>query len=201
MTDSRDEIARVVSEAAGGTLAGPEELVQAFYPELKRLAAAKMKREPNDHSWQPTVLVNELYMELVKVRELQPVHRSDARERAAFLALASRVMHWLLVRHTRPLSWRSEQVELPLSLSTGEPGADRLAYIDQLLNQLGNIEPGLRRVVELRVFEGLTEPDIAARLGCSTRTVARNWRFAKSWLQRQLFPVSQPGAGGRNVAT
>lgn len=188
MSHSCAEISQILTDASRGTLAGPEQLVQAFYPELKRLAAAKMRREPTDHSWQPTELVNELYMELVKVRELRPVHRFDPRERAAFFALASQVMHWLLVRHARPRSWRADHQEVPLSLAAAETGAELLAHIERLLSKLESLDPVLRRVVELRVFEGLTEQDIAARLGCSARTVARNWRFAKSWLQTHLFP-------------
>lgn len=147
-----------------------------------------MKREAGDHTWQPTVLVNELYLELVKVRELRPVHPLDPRERAAFFALASQVMHWLLVRHTRPLSWQAERQELPPALAVDAPGADRLAQLDNLLAKLESIDHQLRSVVELRVFEGLPAEDIAVRLGCSSRTVGRHWRFAKSWLQAQLFP-------------
>ena len=147
-----------------------------------------MKRESSEHTWQPTVLVNELYLELVKVRELRPVHPLDPRERAAFFALASQVMHWLLVRHTRPLSWKAERQELPPGLAAEVPGADRLAQIENLLAKLEGIDRQLRSVVELRVFEGLAVDDIAARLGCSPRTVGRHWRFAKSWLQDQLYP-------------
>ncbi|MFN7923757.1 MAG: ECF-type sigma factor [Bryobacteraceae bacterium] len=197
MPDSREEISRIVTVTIQGTLVGPDQLIQAFYPELKRLAAAKMKREGSDHTWQPTVLVNELYLELVKVRELRPVNPMDARERAAFFALASQVMHWLLVRHTRPLSWRAEHEEVGPALASDVPGPDRLAQIENYLAKLESIDSQLRSIVELRVFEGLSVDDIAARLGCSSRTVGRHWRFAKSWLQEQLYP----GTVGEGMGT
>ncbi len=63
-----------------------------------------------------------------------------------------------------------------------------MAHLDDLLNRLSAIDPQLRTVVELRVFEGLSIEESAARLGCSPRTVTRNWRFAKVWLQGNLYP-------------
>ena len=71
-SQSQRLISRVVSDASNGTLHGPEQLVDAFYPELKRLAAAKMRRQPADHTWRPTELVSELYLELVKIDALGP---------------------------------------------------------------------------------------------------------------------------------
>lgn len=186
MDSAHQNLSRVIADASHGTLSGPDQLVNAFYPELKRLAAAKMRRESSDHTWQPTVLVNELYLELVKVKALRPVHPHDDAEKSAFFALASQVMHWLLIRHTRPLSWRAEMRELPSTLPQGVPGVDAVAQLDDLLDKLGAIDPQLRRVVELRVFEGLSSDETAARLSCSTRTVTRHWRFAKIWLQDHL---------------
>ena len=81
-------LGRTLENVSNGTLSGPDELIQAFYPELKRLAASKMRRESAEHSWQPTVLVNELYLELVKVKALRPVRPSDQNEKSAFFALA-----------------------------------------------------------------------------------------------------------------
>jgi RNA polymerase sigma factor (TIGR02999 family) len=183
-----DEISRLVTDATNGALAGPDQLVQAFYPELKRIAAARMRRERYDHTWQPTVLVNELYLELVKIKALRPVQPEDPQQKLAFLALAARVMHWLLVRHTRPLSWKAKQEELTFALALDTPGADSMAQLEDLLDKLADIDPQLRSVVELRVFEGLTVEEIAGRLGCSPRTVTRNWTFARHWLQNLLFP-------------
>lgn len=196
-----EKISQAVTDATNGTLAGPDQLIQAFYPELKRLAAAKMRRKSPDHSWQPTALVNELYLELLKVKALRPVRPGDPREKSAFFALAGQVMHWLLIRHARPLSWKADFLELPSNLELGTPGADAVAQIDNLLSKLAALDPALRTVVELRVFEALPIDQCAARMGCSPRTVTRQWRFAKLWLQNQFDPSGDaPELGKRNPA-
>src|SRR5690349_1478324 len=106
--NSQQRLSRALSDAANQTLSGPEQLIEACYPELKRLAASKMRNQAPDHTLQPTALVNELYLELLKVNALRSVKSQDPRERSAFFALAAQVMHWMLVRHTRRLSWQVE---------------------------------------------------------------------------------------------
>ena len=66
----------------------------------------------------------------------------------------------------------------------------RLREIEDLLSRLAAIDPTLRAVVEMRAFEGLSREEIASRLGCSVRTVARHWEFAKRWLQHAMTPPS-----------
>lgn len=190
LTQSQQRITRALSDATNGTLSGPEQLMNAFYPELKRLAASKMRREAADHTLQPTALVNELYIELLKVSALRPVKAQDPREKSAFFALAGQVMQWLLIRHTRRLSWHVELQELPESLPDSSSGFQRLVEMDRLLAQLASVDPQLRTVVELRVFEGLSIEECSTRLGCSVSTITRNWRFAKSWLRDRLAPGS-----------
>ena len=185
---SQERITRALSDAANRTLSGPEQLIEAFYPELKRLAASKMKREAADHTLQPTALVNELYLELLKVNALRSVKSQDPRQKSAFLALAGQVMHWLLIRHTRRLSWHVEMAELPESLADSSAGIQRLTELDRLLGQLGAVDPQLRTIVELRVFEGLSIEECSERLGRSVSTITRNWRYAKLWLRDRLDP-------------
>jgi RNA polymerase sigma factor (TIGR02999 family) len=191
LTQSQLRITRALSDVTDGTLSGPEQLMEAFYPELKRLAASKMRKEATGHTLQPTALVNELYLELLKVNALRPVKPGDSREKSAFFALAGQVMHWLLIRHTRRLSWRVELEQLPESLVDSSAGFQRLVEMDRLLAQLASVDPQLRTVVELRVFEGLSIEECSVRLGCSISTITRNWRFAKSWLRDRLGSNSE----------
>jgi RNA polymerase sigma factor (TIGR02999 family) len=162
--------------AAGG-------LVKLFYPELRRIAAAQMTGERANHTWRPTELVNELYLELRRIKSLPPGSANDDEERTAFLRLSSFLMRRLLIHHARPLARKistlsiTELRELP---SNGEQG---LAEIEQILNRLAAIDPVLRTVVEMKVFEGLTREEIAGQLHCSVRTVATHWRFAQEWLR------------------
>jgi len=161
------------------------QLVELFYRELKRIAAARMRSERLDHTLQPTAVVHELYLELVKVKALRPANSDGADEKAAFLGLAAFLMKRLLIHHARPLSRRAQKAELP-DLPGGRPTEHSLLEIDDVLNRLAAINPALRRVVELRVFEGLTGEEIAEKMGCGTATVARHWNFARHWLEEAL---------------
>ncbi|MDQ6759229.1 MAG: ECF-type sigma factor [Acidobacteriota bacterium] len=195
MSPGPEAISQLVTDAAQGTLVGPEQLVAAFYPELKRLAASRMRRESAGHTWQPTVLVHELFLELTRIRDLRPVHPANERERAAFFALASMVMTRLLIHHTRPRKWQAEKTGVPANLLDAAAPADQLAAIEGLLQRLAVIEPALRLVVELKVFGGFVNEEIAEHLSCSVRTVQRQWQFARTWLVAQIFglPNAQPG--------
>ena len=156
-------------------------LVELFYPELRRIAAVRMRAERPGHTLQPTALVHQLYLELVKVKALRPASSGGADEKAAFLGLAAYLMKRLLIHHARPLSKRAEKAELPDL--PGPHSEDSLLEIDDVLSRLAAINPTLRQVVELRVFEGLTREEIARKMGCGTATVARHWRFARNWLE------------------
>jgi len=159
-------------------------LVELFYPELRRIAAARMRTERPDHTLQPTAVVHQLYLELVKIKALRPSASGGASdEKTAFLGLAAYLMTQLLLHHARPLAKRVGKSELP-DMSGPQAASDySLIEIDDALNRLAAINPALRRVVELRVFEGLTREEIAQKMGCGTATVARHWTFARNWLE------------------
>jgi RNA polymerase sigma factor (TIGR02999 family) len=166
-------------------------LMEELYPELRRLAAAKMRRENRCHSWQPTLLVNELYLELCRRKALGGESGSNEEERAAFLGLAGFLMHRLLIQHSRPLRQRVEHAGMDdTSLPPGLSNAEGVLAVEQLLTRLEAIDPKLRMVVEMRVFQGMTHEEIAAQLGCTSRTVGTYWTFAKRWLQAQIADES-----------
>jgi RNA polymerase sigma factor (TIGR02999 family) len=170
-----------------GDVSAANQLVELLYPELRRLAAAKMKGEGAGHTWQPTLLVNELYLALVKIKALCGGSDPAAdQEKAAFLGLAGHVMRRLLIDHARPLYRRAEKVEFREEDTPVATGADSLHYVEETLARLAAIDPKLRTVIEMRVFEGLTGDEIARQLGCSPRTVANYWTFAKHWLRKEL---------------
>jgi RNA polymerase sigma factor (TIGR02999 family) len=169
-----------------GDRAAADQLVEVFYPELRKLAASKMKGERSDHTWQPTLLVNELYLALVKMKALGVSGLSSDQEKAAFLGFAGHVMKRLLIEHARPLHRRVEKVQFNDRPELAGAGAQGLHEVEVALSRLGAIDPKFRTVVEMRVFEGLTGDEIAARLGCSPRSIATYWSFAKRWLQNEL---------------
>jgi RNA polymerase sigma factor (TIGR02999 family) len=167
---------RLGDREAGGALAN------LFYPELRRLAAAKMKGERSAHTWQPTALVHELYLELVKVRGLG--ESGPEGDRAAFLGLAGHLMKRLLIHHARPLYRRAGRAEVSEESSL-DTRAESLQEVEDALTRLAQVDPRLRTVVEMKVFEGLTGDEIARQLGCSRGTVSTCWSVAQRWLQEE----------------
>src|SRR5438270_8534147 len=107
--------------SGGRAAAGP--LVEAFCPELRRLAAARMRAERLDHTLQPTALVHQLYLELVKVKALRSTSSGGADEKNAFLGLAAYLMKRLLIHHARPLYKHAEKIGLP-DFPTPESGTE-----------------------------------------------------------------------------
>lgn len=155
-----------------------------LYPELLRLARARLAREQSPIS--TGTLAHELYLGL---RE-----RSDLRfaTREAFLAYASRAMRHLLVDMARERLAQKRHAEL-VPLTLGEEVADRgsgtpeqLLALNQALERLGQIEPRLLQVAELRAVLGLEVPEVAKALGLSEPTVKRDWQRAKAFLAEQL---------------
>ena len=161
------------------------ELVEQFYAELRRLAAARMKRERVDHTWQTTALVNELYIELVKVRQLTTIDLANQDDKVAFLGFAGHIMKRLLIHHARPLYRRAQKVPADERPESAMENPEALQDVDDALSRLAAIDPKFRSVVEMRVFEGLTSDEIATKLNCSRRSVASYWNFARRWLEKE----------------
>lgn len=185
---SPENIAHLMAAFRNGDGTAGARLTELFYPELKRLAAAKLRRERDGHSWQPTLLVNELYLELMKIKALRPAEFDRQDDRGAFFALAGQIMKRLLIHHARPLSAKAERVPVWDEVRLVEE--DSILEVEWALSQLASIKPILRTVVEMKVFEGRTSEDIAEELGCSAVTIHRHWQFARRWLKNQWEPCA-----------
>ena len=111
MIGNDSEIADLMEGLRAGERQSIGQLFEILYPELRRMAAARMKREGLGHSWQPTLLVNELYLELMR-RKARPGHRPETADRSAFLGLAGFLMKRLLILHSRPLRQRVDHVNV-----------------------------------------------------------------------------------------
>jgi RNA polymerase sigma factor (TIGR02999 family) len=175
-------IRQLMTDFRSGSPDAAGRLTELFYPELRRMAAARMQRELPGHTWQPTVLVNELYLELARVNALPPGSADAETEKAAFFGLAGFLMKRLLIHHARPLYRRADKTGISDNLEDPVSGAQSLQEIENLLDGLARVDPVLRQVVEMKVFEGLSREEMAARLGCSLRTISRHWEFARHWL-------------------
>lgn len=164
-----------------------DQLFSVLYPELRRLAAAKMCAEGSDHSWQPSLLVNELYLQVIKVKSLPCPENSTRSEREHFLQFAGHVMRHLLIDHARLLSRSVTKIDIAkFDMIDSQESSATLQEIDDLLDKLAAIHPRLRSIVEMKVFEGLSMEEVADRLQVAPRTIARNWTFCKEWLREQL---------------
>ena len=162
-----------------------DRLVPLVYEQLRLLAHQRLRREGPDQPLNTTALVHDAYLKLVDIRH------SRFRDRAHFLAMASRVMRRLLVDHARarravkrggPLA----DVELTESLWVSEPKSGALADLDEALQRLEAIDPRQGRIVEQRYFGGMSLEETAEALEVSLATVKRELRFARAWLSVEL---------------
>ncbi len=189
MQQKTSELGCLIDGVRQGKKANTDELFELLYPELRRLAVARMRREGSGHSWQPTLLVNELYIELLKNRAFDQ-GEADEERRKAFLGLAGFLMKRLLILHSRPLRQRArhEGEEALVEVAAGGQG-ESAALVESMLERIERVDPRLRTVVEMRVFQGSSQEEIAAQLGCSTRSVGTLWSFARQWLAKELGPA------------
>jgi RNA polymerase sigma-70 factor, ECF subfamily len=160
-------------------------LMPLVYDELHRLASRHLRRERRGHTLQTSALVHEAYLKLVDQKN------ANWQNRVQFFAAAAQVMRHILVdyaRNRRALKRGGDSCRLSLDeaiISSEEKDPDLLTLHDAL-NDLAAIDPQQSRVVELRVFGGLTVEETAEALGISTRTVKREWSMAKAWLHKQM---------------
>jgi RNA polymerase sigma factor (TIGR02999 family) len=188
-----DTLGDLLGQFRQGDRAAAGKLVEVFFPELRRMAASRMRRERLEHTWQPTALVNELYLELLKIRGLCGSEGGLDKDRALFFGLAGHLMKRLLIHHARPLSRRVQRAELDEAAAVANPD-DELADVERMLVGLHEIDPKLRIVVELKVFEQCSIDEAAERMECSRRSINRYWQFACKWLAQNLASTDARGA-------
>jgi len=175
-----------------GDAAALDQLAERVYPELRLMARRCMKNEAQGNTLQATALVNEAYLRLIDVTNV------EWQERAQFFAIAARIMRRILVDAARARGSRRRD-GAPVKVNLDEsvilspaPGRSTIA-LDEALTAFSQVAPRQAKVVELRYFGGLTEEEIVAVLQISPRTVRRDWNLARAWLLRELSHT----AGGR----
>lgn len=179
------EVTQILQEWNDGSPEAPERLMSLVYAELRRLARSYLQREREAHTLQPTALVNEAYLRLVDQTQVAWENR------AHFFGIAAQLMRRILVDHARAhLAEKRGGLGVKIQLDEAhfmpEEKGDDLLALDEALARLAETDPRMSRVVELRFFGGLSEPEAAEVLGVSERTVRRDWQMAKLWLYREL---------------
>jgi RNA polymerase sigma factor (TIGR02999 family) len=161
------------------------QLLPLVYAELRRLARRSLRHERPNHTLQTTALVHEAYMRLVDQKS------ANWQNQVQFFAVASQLMRRILVdyarnHHAAKRGGGAAKLSLDEAMIvSGDRGADLMA-LDESLNNLAAMDPHQGRLVELRVFGGLTVEETAEALGVSPRTVKREWSIAKAWLHGQI---------------
>lgn len=182
---SANEITKLLHEWSSGNAEALPPLLDLVYPELRKIAASRLRGERSDHTLQPTSLVHEAYLRLAH----QP--GKDWQNRTHFYAVAARVVRAVLVDHARARrrikrGSGAASVELTeWNASVPAPQVD-LLDLDAALAELEAIDAERARIVELRHFAGLSIEETAEVLGISDSTVKRGWLAAKTWIRRRL---------------
>jgi RNA polymerase sigma factor (TIGR02999 family) len=175
-----DAVAALLRDINDGDTKAFDVLVALVYGELRRMAGSMMRLEPSDHTLQPTALVNEAYMRLV---------RSEPRwdGRAHFFGAAARAMRQVLIARARAHAAekrppRGARVTFEdLQVASPEPSVDLLA-LDEALDALARVDLRFVRVVELRYFGGYPLDEVAVMTGRSLASVKRDYAYARAWL-------------------
>ena len=160
-------------------------LLPIAYDELRRLAAAYLRRERPGQTLQPTALVHEAYLRLRKDRP------DRWQNRAHFCALAAHSMRQILIERARARAalkrgGAQPRVTLDEALAAGPSRSVDLLALDEALGRLERLDSKAARLVELRFFGGLTIEETADAMGISPATVKRHWTLARAWLAREL---------------
>jgi RNA polymerase sigma factor (TIGR02999 family) len=170
------------------------ELLPEVYPELRRLASALTAQLRPGQTLQPTALVHEAYLRLVR-------HQDPGWEgRRHFFGAAARAMREILIEQARRKAsdkhgGGARRIELAEGLALIEPPADDLLALDEAIGHLQAEKPHLAEIVLLRYYTGLSVEETAEVIGRSVSTVVREWRFARAWLAGRLGEEAPPGGG------
>jgi RNA polymerase sigma-70 factor (ECF subfamily) len=179
------EVTQLLLAWNGGDESALRKLVPLVYDELHRLAKRQLVRERPDNTLQTTALINEAYLKLVDIRNVQ------WQNRAHFFALCARLMRRILVDFARSRRYAKrgggvQPVALDESMAISPPYSADLVVVDDALKALTKIDARKGQVVELRFFGGLTVEETAEALKVSPDTVRRDWKLAKVWLLREI---------------
>ena len=184
MADSAPHrVTELVLRLGGGEAQVAEELLPLVYDELRCIAEAMFRRQPAGHTLQPTAVVHEAWLKIAGPDK-------GWEGRSHFFAVAARAMRQVLTDHARARrtdrrgkGWRKVTFDERIGAETRTYD---LVDMDDALRRLGEANERHARVVELRLFAGLTVDEVASVLGVTPRTIKLDWRSARAWLRHVL---------------
>ena len=162
-----------------------EQLMPLVYDELRRMARRYMRGQPSGHTFQTTELIHEAYLKLAK-QDAQ-----NWQNRAHFFGVAAQAMRHILVdyarsKHSRKRGGLAEKITLEENLVASANRSEEIVALDEALKRLAILDERKSRVVEMKYFGGSTTEEIAEVLKTSPETVKRDWKFARTWLLREI---------------
>lgn len=196
-------IAALLRRINEGDHSAKEELFVLVYDQLRRLAGGHFRGKPANHTLQPTALVHEAFMRLMRAE-------GGFQDRAHFFAVASVAMRQVLTDHARRrnaakrgagerVTWNDEDSEsaaATVAITDGSSPDQHVVDIlalDKALTKLATLQPRQARIVELRYFGGLTVEAVADLLKLSRQTIEKEWRHARAWLRSMLVAADEAG--------
>jgi RNA polymerase sigma-70 factor, ECF subfamily len=180
-------VTQLLAQWANGDRDALDALIPVVYAELRTIADAYLRRERSGHTLQPTALVHEAWLRLVKQDPVGFEHRKQ------FYALAAQAMRRILVDHARSAAADKRgggAAKTPLDEAV-VPVADRhveLLVLDQAMEHLSRVSERQAQIIELRYFGGLNLEEIADLLDLSPATISRDQRSAEAWLNHRMSP-------------
>lgn len=178
------EATRLLVAINKGDPSAAEHLLPLVYEELRRLASARVAKEPGGLTLQPTALVHEAYLRLVGQSNAQ------WKDHSHFFAAAALAMRRILIDRARrkesAQGMLAERRHAAAFESDADPEAVDLVALDDALDKLSTVDPRLTEVVHLRFFAGLTVEQASEVMGISERTFKRDWQFARAWLHNEI---------------
>ncbi len=185
MSYTESEVTQLLKEWSDGDPEALDQLIPLVIEDVREIAQRYLRHESPAHTLQPTALVNEVYLRLIKLRTVQ------WKNRAHFLGEMARMMRRLLVDHARRRQSAKRGAgapRIPLDeafLESPVRPSDMVA-LDDALDTLATLSPRQHQVVELKFFIGLKLDDIAEVMGVARSTVISDWKNARAWLLREL---------------
>jgi RNA polymerase sigma factor (TIGR02999 family) len=185
-----EDVTQILQQINSGQEQAREQLLDAVYTELRQMAAAQMVREKPGQTLQPTALVHEAWLRLMKVPTCQssPSHPVLAAEhvsnRRYFFAAAAEAMRRILIEQARrkQIIPRDPRHEVNPLYSEDE----RWMHLADALETLAQSDPSAAELAKLRLLGGVSIEDASVCLGISRATAYREWEFARAWLSDQL---------------
>ena len=185
LDNSSHQITLLLTDWSKGDEFALEQLMPLVYDELRQMAARYMRRQPSGHTFQTTELIHEAYLKLADGKE------QNWQNRAHFFGVAAKAMRHILVdyarsKHSQKRGGWQERVTFTEDDLISNGRSEEIVALDDALNQLAVLDERKSRVVEMKFFAGLNVEEIAEVLKTSPETVRRDWRFARTWLLREL---------------